>query len=130
MTNATSRATDTLYCWHFRMLAVSLLFAACGSTRVPRRRKDGAKASSAGSAQSVDAKQTYLKLCSGCHGVDARGSQQAPGLSDNPNLRGRSVGSLHTLIRNGFPAAGMPPFDLPNPTLDSLGALILSLNSS
>jgi putative heme-binding domain-containing protein len=130
MTNAKSRATDTLYRWRFRMLAVSLLFAVCGSSRLPLWGQDGAKASSAGSAQTVDAKQTYLKLCSGCHGVDAHGSQQAPGLSDNPNLRGRSVGSLHTLIRNGFPAAGMPPFDLPSPTLDSLGALILSLNSS
>jgi PQQ-dependent dehydrogenase (methanol/ethanol family) len=130
MTNAKNRATDTLYRWRFRMLAVGLLFAACGWSRLPLWGQDGANAPSAGSAETVDAKQTYLKLCSGCHGVDARGSQQAPGLSDNPNLRGRSVGSLHTLIRNGFPAAGMPPFDLPSPTLDSLGALILSLNSS
>src|ERR1700723_616352 len=112
MTDAKSRATDTLCRWRFRTLGISLLFAACGSSLLPLWGQEGANPSSVSSAQTADAKQTYLKLCSGCHGVDARGSQQAPGLSDNPNLRGRSLGSLHTLIRNGFPAAGMPPFDL------------------
>jgi PQQ-dependent dehydrogenase (methanol/ethanol family) len=130
MTDIKRRATGALCCSRFRMLGVSLLFAVCGSSRLLLWGQDGAVPSSEASALTADAKQTYLKLCSGCHGLDARGSQQAPGLSDNPNLRRRSVGSLHNLIRNGFPAAGMPPFDLPSRTLDSLAALIVSLNSS
>jgi PQQ-dependent dehydrogenase (methanol/ethanol family) len=78
----------------------------------------------------ADAKQTYLKLCSGCHGVDARGSQQAPGLAENAALHGRSARWLQRLIHNGVPGAGMPAFDLPDNTLEGLAALIQSLNAS
>src|SRR5688572_1493639 len=77
-----------------------------------------------------DVKQTYAKLCSGCHGDDARGTQQGPGLAGNPWVRRRSAQSLRNVIRNGIPAAGMPPFDLPAPTLDALVAMIVSLNAS
>ena len=130
MTNAKSRATETLYRWRFRMLAVSLLFAACGSSRLPLWGQDDAGASSAGSARTVDAKQTYLKLCSGCHGVDAARIAAGAGAQRQSESARASLASLHALIRNGFPAAGMPPFDLPSPTLDSLAALVVSLNSS
>jgi PQQ-dependent dehydrogenase (methanol/ethanol family) len=78
---------------------------------------------------SPDIQQTYSKLCSGCHGVDARGTQQGPGLAGNPSIRGRSAQSLHNVIRNGIPAAGMPAFDLPAETLDALTTMIASLNA-
>ena len=78
----------------------------------------------------ADARQAYLKLCSGCHGVDARGSQQAPGLSQNANLRGKSVAALRQFIRDGVPASGMPAFNLPVNQLDELAALLVALNSS
>jgi PQQ-dependent dehydrogenase (methanol/ethanol family) len=78
----------------------------------------------------LDVKQTYLKLCSGCHGDDARGTQQGPGLAGNPWVRKRSPQSLRNVIRKGIPAAGMPPFDLPDSTLDTLVAMIASLNAS
>src|SRR3989441_10549576 len=55
-----------------------------------------------------DIQQTYSKLGGGCHGDDARGTQQGPGLSGNPSVRGRSAQSLRNVIRNGIPAAGMP----------------------
>jgi PQQ-dependent dehydrogenase (methanol/ethanol family) len=77
-----------------------------------------------------DIKQTYAKLCSGCHGDDARGTQQGPGLAGNPWVRRRSAQSLRNAIRNGVPAAGMPAFDLPAETLDALVAMIVSLNAS
>ncbi len=78
----------------------------------------------------ADIKQTYAKLCAGCHGDDARGTQQGPGLAGNPWVRRRSVQSLRTVIRNGVPAAGMPAFDLPSGTIDALAALVTSLNAS
>ncbi len=78
----------------------------------------------------VDAKQMYAKLCAGCHGADARGTQQGPGLSGNPSVRRRSISKLRSLIRNGIPAAGMPSFDLPDDALDALATLVASLNSS
>ena len=61
----------------------------------------------------VDAKIIYAKLCAGCHGADAHGTQQGPGLAGNPAVRRRSAQSLRHLIQNGIPAAGMPSFDLP-----------------
>src|SRR5947209_1651902 len=76
-----------------------------------------------------DIQQTYSKLCSGCHGDDGRGTQQGPGLSGNPSVRGRSAQSLRNVIRNGIPAAGMPAFDLPTDTLDALATMIVSLNA-
>lgn len=82
-------------------------------------------------AQSPPALQeTYVKLCSGCHGADARGTQQGPGLAGNPSVRRRSAQSVRNVIRNGIPAAGMPGFDLPAGTLDALATLIVSLNAS
>lgn len=74
--------------------------------------------------------QTYAKLCGGCHGADARGTDQGPGLAGNLSVRRRSVQSLRNVIRNGIPAAGMPAFDLPPGTLDALASLVASLNAS
>jgi PQQ-dependent dehydrogenase (methanol/ethanol family) len=77
-----------------------------------------------------DIKQTYAKLCSGCHGDDARGTQQGPGLVGNPWTRRRSIQNLRNVIRNGIPAAGMPAFDLPDETIDALAKMVASLNAS
>lgn len=77
-----------------------------------------------------DTAKTYATLCSGCHGADARGTQQGPGLAGSATVRRRSLQSLRNVIRNGIPAAGMPAFDLPAATLDALAAMIVSLNAS
>lgn len=77
----------------------------------------------------VDVKQTYAKLCSGCHGDDARGTQQGPGLAGNPWVRRRSLQSLKNVIRNGVPAAGMPGFALPDGTIDALASMVVALNA-
>ncbi len=76
-----------------------------------------------------DIPQTYAQLCAGCHGADARGSQQGPGLSGNLRLRRRNAQSLRNVITRGIPAAGMPGFPLPDATLDGLVALVISLNA-
>ena len=75
------------------------------------------------------AQDTYAKLCAGCHGADAHGSQQGPGLADNPGVRGRSVQSLRNVILKGIPSAGMPAFPLPDATVDALVELLKSLNA-
>src|SRR5437016_12021383 len=77
-----------------------------------------------------DIEQTYAKLCGGCHGADARGTQQGPGLIGNLSVRRRSVQGLRNVIRNGIPVAGMPGFDLPAATIDALVSLVASLNAS
>jgi PQQ-dependent dehydrogenase (methanol/ethanol family) len=73
--------------------------------------------------------KTYAQRCAGCHGVNARGTDKAPGLAENQALRGRSVEFLRDLIRKGIPASGMPAFELPPQELDTLVELIRSLNA-
>ena len=77
-----------------------------------------------------EVRETYAKLCAGCHGADARGSQQGPGLAGNVTLRRRSAQSVRNVIVKGIPAAGMPAFDLSAATVDALVALVASLNAS
>lgn len=77
----------------------------------------------------TEVKQTYEKLCAGCHGADARGSEQGPGLMGS-RVRRRSMENLKDIIVKGIPAAGMPAFDLPAPTVEALAAMVVSLNRS
>jgi PQQ-dependent dehydrogenase (methanol/ethanol family) len=76
-----------------------------------------------------DGTKIYAQHCAGCHGVDAHGTDKAPGLAENEVLRGRPAESLRDLIRKGIPASGMPAFDLSPQELDALVALIRSLNA-
>jgi PQQ-dependent dehydrogenase (methanol/ethanol family) len=102
------------------MTAVAHLLLFCSLVFIPAALAQG---------PATDTWQTYAKLCAGCHGDDARGSQQGPGLAGNPSLARRSKQSLRDTIVRGVPAAGMPPFNLPETTLDELVALVVSLNA-
>ena len=71
---------------------------------------------------------TYAERCVGCHGADAHGTDQAPGLVGNSRVSGQSVQKIRDVIRNGIPRTGMPGFDLPARDLDALAAFVHSLN--
>ncbi len=85
---------------------------------------------SAQSPTDAETRQSYLKLCGGCHGDDARGTQQGPGLASNPGVRRRSLSNLSNVIRNGIPSAGMPGFALSAPELEAMAKLVASMNAS
>src|SRR3984893_10833160 len=123
MINETKRKHSACYGWRSGVLRVTILLAAFvkNQSLLPAQNPPTSK---------VDARQMYAKLCAGCHGSDAHGTQQGPGLSGNARLRRRPISRLRTLIRTGIPAAGMPPFDLPDDALDALATLVISLNSS
>lgn len=74
-------------------------------------------------------RQTYLKQCAGCHGEDALGTQQGPGLAGNPWVRRRSLSSLRNVIKNGVPSAGMPAFNLPAEEIEALAQMVVGLNA-
>jgi PQQ-dependent dehydrogenase (methanol/ethanol family) len=76
-----------------------------------------------------EGKAVYASNCSGCHGADTFGTDHAPKLTGNPDVRRRSVEQLHNLIESGIPAGGMPAFALPKQELDSVAAFVHSLNS-
>jgi PQQ-dependent dehydrogenase (methanol/ethanol family) len=74
--------------------------------------------------------EVFAGHCAGCHGSDARGSGKGPGLAANPRLAGQSAEQLRALIRRGFPASGMPPFDLPAAELEAVASYVHELNAS
>ncbi|HEV2273314.1 MAG TPA: PQQ-binding-like beta-propeller repeat protein [Acidobacteriaceae bacterium] len=85
---------------------------------------------SSGTSMVQEGKAAYGANCSGCHGTDGAGTEQAPRLAENQDLRGRSQDRLRNVIAAGFPAAGMPPFaSLPSHDLDAIAAYVHSLNS-
>ncbi len=86
-------------------------------------------AASGAAASARAGKARYDTLCVGCHGVDGAGTEHAPKLADNPDLRGRPIDRIHGTIAAGFPASGMPPFgSLPPQQLDELATYVRSLN--
>jgi PQQ-dependent dehydrogenase (methanol/ethanol family) len=73
--------------------------------------------------------KAYSENCIGCHGADARGTDQGPPLIGDRRLRGRGGQRVRNIIKNGIPNSGMPPFDLPDAQLDALAAFVRSLNA-
>jgi PQQ-dependent dehydrogenase (methanol/ethanol family) len=77
-----------------------------------------------------DGQTVYASNCSGCHGADTLGTDHAPKLTGNPDVRRRTVDQLRNLIKAGIPSGGMPAFGtLPAQQIDAITAYIHSLNS-
>jgi alcohol dehydrogenase (cytochrome c) len=53
---------------------------------------------------------TFERLCARCHGADGQGGELGPGIAARLPLH--SDEQLDTIIREGLPSRGMPPFDL------------------
>src|SRR5208283_4720354 len=64
--------------------------------------------------------------CGGCHGADGMGGERAPAIGSVDRARLRSEDALRSLIREGIPDAGMPPFALPEPELSQIVAFVRS----
>jgi PQQ-dependent dehydrogenase (methanol/ethanol family) len=75
------------------------------------------------------APEQYTKLCAGCHGESATGTERGPALLDNRSLRSRSEKQIHDLIQNGSQGA-MPAFPLPEDQVTQLASWVRSLNAS
>jgi PQQ-dependent dehydrogenase (methanol/ethanol family) len=81
------------------------------------------------SAGALFAQEPFAKHCSGCHGAEARGTAQGPGLAANPRVAEQSVEQLRAYLERGNPGAGMPSFaDLPGDDLASLAKYLRRLN--
>lgn len=74
--------------------------------------------------------QPFAARCAACHGEDARGSAQGPGLANNARVAAQSVEQLRAYLEHGNPAAGMPAFaDLPAAELLSLARYLRRINN-
>ncbi len=71
----------------------------------------------------------YRRLCAGCHGDNATGTDRGPNLIDTRSLRSQTVAAIAGTIRNGT-KGGMPAFALPSAELEVLAGAVRSWNSS
>jgi glucose dehydrogenase len=82
------------------------------------------------SAAPLFPQQLFVKHCAACHGDDARGTAQGPGLATNPRVAEQSEDQLREYLKRGNVAAGMPSFaDLPAADLLSLAKYIRRMNA-
>lgn len=82
------------------------------------------------SGQNVDSgRKRFATMCAGCHGADGTGGERGPALVGREESRIHSVDDIRNAIRNGFPAAGMPPFRLRAAQLEDLVAYVHELRS-
>src|SRR5689334_23048201 len=58
----------------------------------------------------AQAPQPFPARCAPCHGDDARGTAQGPGLANNARVAAQSQDQLRDYLTRGNPAAGMPSF--------------------
>ncbi|MDZ4802349.1 MAG: PQQ-binding-like beta-propeller repeat protein [Bryobacteraceae bacterium] len=72
----------------------------------------------------------FGKRCAACHGDDARGSAQGPGLAMNPRVAAQSPDQLRAYLERGNVGAGMPAFgDLPAADLVALARYLKRINN-
>src|SRR3982751_172940 len=82
------------------------------------------------SAQAVFSQQPFAVRCAACHGEDARGTAQGPGLAMNPRVAAQSLEQLRAYLERGNPGAGMPAFgDLPASELATLAQYLRRINA-
>ena len=81
-------------------------------------------------ASVAGAQPPQFSRCAPCHGDDARGTAQAPGLAANPRIAAQSPEQIAAYLRRGNPAAGMPAFaDLSAADLTALARYLARLNN-
>ncbi len=74
--------------------------------------------------------QLFHTACAACHGEDARGGAQGPGLANNRRVAVQSPDQLAEFLKRGNTANGMPAFaDLPAAQLTSLANYLRRLNA-
>jgi len=74
-------------------------------------------------------KKRFATLCAACHGADGTGGERGPALVGREDSRIHSAEDIRNMIRNGSPAAGMPPFRMPPAQLEDLVAYVNELRS-
>jgi putative heme-binding domain-containing protein len=61
-------------------------------------------------AASPSGKQLFTGTCAGCHGLDGKGTERAPNITTNPQVKRLSQKELTEIISGGVPGTGMPGF--------------------
>jgi len=103
-------------------LALAFVF---GSASLPAWTQ-GANSFQPQPAQAGEAPKQFTRICTLCHGADARGTDRAASLVNSAKLRGISDSDIANIIRKGKDK--MPAFPLPQADIDELTHYVRSLN--
>jgi len=102
-----------------RLFAVGALL--CVGIALPASSQTPSKPDSAFLSSMDQGKQLFASSCASCHGIDGRGSERAPNITDNPYMRQLSDAQLKDIISYGIPETGMPAFhSLSDPLISEL----------
>jgi cytochrome c oxidase cbb3-type subunit III len=97
------------------LLAWASLFLAVWGGAQGQKPQQAASQTQGPNAAIAEGRQAFESRCSGCHGLDGRGSERAPDVATRAGVLRLADADLFKIIQRGMPAAGMPSFA----TLDS-----------
>ena len=72
--------------------------------------KPGVSSDDARASSKETGRATFASTCSGCHGLDGRGSDRAPDIATRKDVQRRTDVELFHIIDAGVSGTGMPPF--------------------
>src|SRR6185503_11208199 len=78
--------------------------------------------------QAQEPPKQFVQTCTLCHGGDARGTDRAPSLVNNADLRSMPDSAISDVIRKG--KGGMPAFLLSPAEIETLTRYVRSLNAT
>jgi PQQ-dependent dehydrogenase (methanol/ethanol family) len=78
---------------------------------------------------SAQAPPQFARLCAGCHGEAASGTDRGPSFVNSRSLRRRSQDQIRAIIHDGT-SGGMPAFTLSEEELNALARYVRSFNAS
>jgi cytochrome c oxidase cbb3-type subunit III len=109
----------------FLRLAWAAMIFALNSTVDSQARPASAKpAATAGG-------EIFAKNCSGCHGLDGKGSQRAPNIAASSHASELSEKEVFGIVSNGIASKGMPSFhSLGEPQIRSIVAYVKQLQGA
>src|SRR3954468_23199833 len=80
------------------------------------------------SAMAQEGQQQFQSRCAGCHGEDGTGGAHGPSIVETSRpYRAPTRDAIRSLILNGTPDAGMPPFRISEAQADAIAAYVLIL---
>jgi len=79
-------------------------------------------------ASAQDGKRQFEARCIGCHGEDGTGGAHGPSIVETGRpFRAPTREAIRSLILNGTPDAGMPPFRIPETQADAIASYVMTL---
>jgi cytochrome c oxidase cbb3-type subunit 3 len=84
----------------------------------------------ASSKSSESGQQIYSQNCSGCHGLDGKGTQRAPNIGTGSRASQLTESDIVGVVSKGVPDRGMPSFQALGPGVKSVVAYVRSLQGA